>query len=107
VALDEAYEADISQRVERFRGVGALAIAQGDLESLREPIDEHLARLPRPSTVVVQMAGLRPHVQELVRTRWSDVPVLAAHELLDQWWDPAATVELRNLPRGADAKQRT
>ena len=94
VALDEAYEADISRRVERVNGIGALAIDEGELQGLVDRMAIHVDGHPEPTTIIVRMPGLRPHVQEVVRTRWADVPVIAAHELLDQWWDPTATVQL-------------
>jgi hypothetical protein len=92
VDLTGDFEQAISDRVERFRGVGALSLPRDELEHLLDLMEPHMAGNGEPTTVVVRMAGLRPHVAELVKRRWPEGVVLSAEELLDQWWSAEATV---------------
>lgn len=93
VRLSDEFERALSERVTRFRGVGALAVTDGELEALLAILRGHLGDHKEGTTVAVHMPGLRPHVQELVRIGWPETRVLAEDELLDQWWSPDDTVE--------------
>jgi flagellar biosynthesis component FlhA len=94
VDLTPRFERAVSERVERHKGVGALAVPKAELDELLQMMQPHLDGNGVPSTVVVHMPGLRPHIEELVKVRWPDTAVLSESELLDQWWSPAATVDL-------------
>jgi flagellar biosynthesis component FlhA len=95
VKLTDQFEEALSKRVTRFRGVGTLAMSEADLATFVGALGPHIdGHDEGDTTIVVRMQGLRPHVQELVRVHWADPRVLAEGELLDQWWDPAATVDV-------------